>query len=63
MGDPSIWGILHLALVAYAALQILNSSADTIKKIIWIVVVSVFPLVGVLAWFFMGPGSPRKIAG
>lgn len=60
MGELSIWGILHLALVAYAALQILNSSADSIKKIIWILVVSIFPLVGVIVWFFMGPGTPRK---
>lgn len=60
MGDLGIWGIVHLALVAYAALQIFNSQVDTIKKIIWIVGVAVFPIVGLLVWFFVGPGTPRK---
>ncbi len=60
MGDLGIWGIVHLVLVVYAALQIINSSADTVKKIIWIVVVAVFPLVGLVVWFFIGPGTPKK---
>jgi len=60
MGDFGIWGIIHLALVVYAALQIFNSSADTVKKIIWVVVVAVFPLVGLIVWFFIGPGTPKK---
>lgn len=60
MGDLGIWGIIHLALVVYAALQIFNSSADTVKKIIWVVVVAVFPLVGLIVWFFIGPGTPKK---
>jgi hypothetical protein len=60
MGDLGIWGIVHLVLVVYAALQIINSSADTVKKIIWIVVVAVFPLVGLIVWFFIGPGTPKK---
>ena len=60
MGDLGIFGIIHLALVIYAALQIFNSSADTMKKIIWIVIVAVFPLVGLIVWFFLGPGTPKK---
>jgi len=60
MGDLGFWGIIHLALVVYAALQIFNSSADTMKKIIWVVVVAVFPLVGLIVWFFIGPGTPKK---
>ena len=60
MGDLGIWGIIHLVLVVYAALQIFNSSADTVKKILWIVVVAVFPIVGLIVWFFIGPGTPKK---
>jgi len=60
MGDLGIWGIIHLVLVIYAALQIINSSADTVKKILWIVIVAVFPLVGLIIWFFIGPGTPKK---
>ncbi|MGB5625543.1 MAG: PLD nuclease N-terminal domain-containing protein [Woeseiaceae bacterium] len=60
MGDLGIWGIIHLALVIYAALQIFNSSADTLKKIIWVLIVAIFPLVGLIVWFFVGPGTPKK---
>ncbi len=60
MGDLGIWGIIHLALVIYAALQIFNSSADTVKKIIWVLIVAIFPLVGLIVWFFVGPGTPKK---
>lgn len=60
MGDLGIWGIIHLALVIYAALQIFNSSADTVKKIIWVLIVAIFPLIGLIVWFFIGPGTPKK---
>lgn len=60
MGDLGIWGIIHLALVVYAALQIFKSSADTVNKVLWIVIVAVFPLIGLIVWFFIGPGTPKK---
>ena len=60
MGDFGFWPLVHLGLVIYAAVQIFGSSADTMKKIIWIVVVAIFPLVGLIVWFFIGPGTPKK---
>ena len=60
MGDLGFLGIIHLALVIYAAIQIFNSSADTGKKVIWVLIVAIFPLVGLIIWFFMGPGTPKK---
>lgn len=60
MGELGIWGIIHLALVIYAAIQIFNSSADTVKKLIWVLIVAIFPLVGLIVWFFVGPGTPKK---
>jgi len=60
MGSFGFWPLVHLALVIYAAVQIFGSKADTTKKIIWIVIVAVFPLVGLIVWFFIGPGTPRK---
>jgi len=60
MGELGFWGIIHLALVIYAAIKILDSSADTLRKVIWIVVVAAFPLVGLIVWFFIGPGTPKK---
>jgi hypothetical protein len=60
MGDFGFWPLVHLALLVYAAIQIVNSSADTMKKILWILIVAVFPLVGLIIWFFFGPGTPKK---
>ncbi len=60
MGDLGFWPLLHLAALVYAAIQIVNSSVDTTKKIIWILIVGLFPLVGLVVWFFIGPGTPRK---
>lgn len=60
MGSLGILPLIHLALVIYAAIQIFGSSAETGKKILWIVIVAVFPLVGLIAWFFVGPGTPKK---
>ena len=60
MGELGIWGIIHLALVIYAAIRIFNSSADTVKKLIWVLIVAIFPLVGLIVWFFVGPGTPKK---
>ena len=60
MGDLGFWPLVHLVLVVYAAIQIFDSSVDTAKKIIWLLIVLVFPLVGLIVWFFIGPGTPKK---
>lgn len=60
MRELGFWGIIHLALVVYAAVRILDSSADTLRKVIWIAVVAAFPLLGLLIWFLIGPGTPKK---
>lgn len=60
MESLGFWPLVHLVLVVYAAIQIINSSADTMSKIIWFVVVALFPLVGLIVWFLIGPGTPRK---
>lgn len=60
MGEMGIFGLLHLAVWVYAVIQIFNSSASGGEKTLWIVLVAVLPLIGIIAWFFLGPGSPKK---
>jgi len=60
VGELGFWGVIHLVLVVYGAVRILDSQADTIRKVIWIVVVAAFPLIGLIVWFLIGPGTPRK---
>lgn len=56
----SIIGLLVLVADVYAIIQIAQSSAETIKKALWIVGVLVFPVVGVIAWYLAGPGGSKK---
>ncbi len=50
-----ILGILHLALVIWAAVSIVNSPAPQLQKVLWILLVLVFPIVGLVIWFLLGP--------
>jgi energy-coupling factor transporter transmembrane protein EcfT len=60
MGDFGILGLIHLAIWVYAVVQIFGSSAKTEIKFLWILIGAVLPLVGIIIWYFMGPGSPKK---
>ena len=48
-------GIVHLALVIWAVINILSSSAGTGEKVLWALGVLIFPVVGFIVWFFAGP--------
>ncbi len=56
----AVLGILHFLLWVYAVVRILGSNASTGDKVLWILVVLILPLVGLLIWLFLGPGSPRR---
>ncbi len=60
MNNLGFWPLIHLALVVYALVQIFGSTADMGRKIIWTVIVALFPLVGMIVWFLIGPGTPKK---
>jgi hypothetical protein len=53
----SIFGLLVLIADIYAIYNIWTSSEDTVKKVIWTLVVLVLPLIGVIIWYFAGPKS------
>jgi len=53
-------GLLQLALAIYAIVMIIQSSAETLHKVLWVVLVLVVPLIGLIIWALMGPGSPLK---
>ncbi len=50
-----VLGILHLAVVIWAAVSILGSGATQGQKVLWILLVLVFPVVGLIIWFLAGP--------
>lgn len=50
-----ILGLLVLVLDVWAIVKIVQSGAGTGKKVLWIVLVLLFPIIGFLLWFFLGP--------
>ncbi len=52
-----LFGLILLFLDVYAILRILQSSAGTAAKAIWIVVVLVLPVIGLIVWYLFGPGA------
>lgn len=54
-----IFGLLVLIADIYAIIQIFQSSASTLAKVLWIVAVLVLPLLGLIIWFFFGPKAAK----
>ncbi|HEV8256835.1 MAG TPA: PLDc N-terminal domain-containing protein [Casimicrobiaceae bacterium] len=51
----SVWGVLVLIGDIWAIINILQSSASNDKKLLWVIVVVLLPLIGLILWFFLGP--------
>jgi hypothetical protein len=49
--------LLILVADIYAILKIAQTPARIEHKVVWITLVLILPLVGVIAWFFAGPGG------
>lgn len=50
-----ILGLLVLIANIYAIINIVTSNESTGTKVIWTLLVLIFPVVGVIIWFFAGP--------
>ena len=59
-GYHGLMGLLVLAGDIWAILNIAQSSANNEKKLLWILVVVLLPLLGLILWFFLGPRSGRS---
>lgn len=55
-------GLVWTVLVIWAVINIIGSSASGLAKILWSLFVIVFPLLGMIVWFFVGPKSSSRIA-
>jgi hypothetical protein len=56
----SLWGLVVLIADICAIVNILQSAADTGKKVVWTVVVIVLPVLGFILWFFLGPRTGKS---
>jgi len=50
-----IVGLLILAGDIWAIINIVQSSASNGKKLVWILLVLLLPLLGLVLWFLLGP--------
>ena len=57
MDLTGIGGLIILIADIYAIVMILQSSAESIEKLIWSLVVFFLPLIGLIIWYFAGPGK------
>ena len=55
-----IWGLIILIADIWAIVNILQSAADTGRKVLWVVVVLLLPVLGVMLWYFMGPKTGKS---
>ena len=55
-----IVGFISLVLFIYATLKIAGSDASSAAKVVWILAILVFPILGFLIWLLVGPSSPAK---
>ncbi len=56
-----LFGLILLGLVIWAIVSIVQSRASTGGKVLWILLVLIFPFLGFLIWLVFGPrGSPRR---
>lgn len=49
------FGLLLLVIDIWAIVRIVQSNASTGKKVLWIVLIILLPLLGVILWWFLGP--------
>lgn len=52
-------GLILFALDLWAIISVIGSNATTGRKVIWVLVILLLPLIGFLAWFFLGPRAGR----
>lgn len=52
-----IGSLILLIVDIYAIVMILQSSARSLEKLIWSLVVFFLPLIGLIIWYFAGPGK------
>ncbi|KPQ20451.1 MULTISPECIES: PLDc N-terminal domain-containing protein [unclassified Halomonas] len=48
-------GLIWLVIIVWAIVKVAKSSAGGLAKLLWILALLFFPLVGLIVWFLLGP--------
>ncbi len=54
-----IGGLIVLALDIWALIGIVGSSASTGRKVLWVLLVVLMPILGFVLWLFFGPRTEK----
>jgi len=57
MEMTGIGGLIVLIADVYAIVMILQSSAKSVEKLLWALVVLLLPVIGFIVWYLAGPGK------
>lgn len=52
-----IGGLIVLILDIWAIISVIGSGASTGKKVLWVIVILLLPLIGFILWLIAGPRS------
>ncbi len=53
-------GLIILALDIWAIVSIVGSSASTGRKVLWVLLVFLLPIIGFIIWLIAGPRANRR---
>jgi hypothetical protein len=53
----SLLWLVILILDIWAIIQVFQSKATTGAKILWTLLILIFPIIGLIIWYFAGPGK------
>nr|WP_163501850.1 PLDc N-terminal domain-containing protein [Halomonas socia] len=48
-------GLIWLIIVIWAVVKVAKSSAGPVAKLLWILILLFFPLIGLIVWLLLGP--------
>ena len=54
-----LFGLILLILVIWGIVSTIQSRAGTGKKVLWIVLMLVLPLIGFILWLLLGPKAAK----
>jgi succinate dehydrogenase/fumarate reductase cytochrome b subunit len=60
MQYPGLFGVIVLIADVWAIVNVLQSGADTGRKVLWTVIILLLPVLGFILWYFIGPKTGRS---
>jgi hypothetical protein len=55
----SLFGLLILIADVWAIIRVFQSAASNIEKLLWTILILIFPIIGLAIWYFAGPGNKK----